>query len=244
MTRWSGWPPGWSCASTLSAGWDRERKRRSPGPREVRSSRVEETDGVSVDAVLRHEWRGGSGDRDVHVDRRPKRIARLDDVEEGERLHRIRHPARRGLFGVGDFGRAHAAERRKIDVGVADRAVTASPQRAAEVAGEGREEVRLLVVRLVVTREIDALPSEGPESPDNSLDVATGAREDARRRRGKLRAGGVRDQVFQVWLVRVRHVEEIRARDATEQGGHRSRGEDRSSPQSVRHGQNPAVIEK
>jgi len=118
----------------------------------------------------------------------------------------------------------------------ADVGVAVDPQRPAEATARHHgPEVRLDEIRLVVAGEINPLAAHGAEAPDKRLDATAGAREQAGRGRGKLRAGGVLNQVVQRWLVVVGDVEI--AGSQNEEAG-------RDREVSRAHGQNPAWMEK
>src|SRR3989449_541296 len=167
-------------------------------------------------------------------------LFRSDDVHEGERFERPRHGARRGLLTGRNLERVDDPERLQINVGGADGGVAIDPQRAAEAAARLHgTEVRLLEVRLVVARQVDPFPSHRAEPPDERLDAAARAREQARRRRRQLRTRGVGEQVVQRRLVRVGDVE-VAAPGPHTQG--EQAGRDREASRA--HGQNPAWMVK
>src|SRR3989442_529246 len=82
-------------------------------------------------------------------------------------------------------------------------------------------------------------PSHRAEPPDERLDAAARAREQARRRRRQLRTRGVGEQVVQRRLVRVGDVE-VAAPGPHTQG--EQAGRDREASRA--HGQNPAWMVK
>src|SRR5205807_2352246 len=128
---------------------------------------------------------------------------------------------------------------------VADILVAVGPQRAAEPSPLERSVERLLVVGLVVPREVDALAAHRPETPDVVLDPAARAAEDAYGGGRQPIPRRIGEQGVEQRLVRVRDVEEVRARGAGEQRP--QDGADRGQPAQMQyggHGQNPAVIEK
>src|SRR5205807_9164409 len=133
----------------------------------------------------------------------------------------------------------------QVDVDVADILVPVGPQRTAESPALKRSVKRLLIVRLVVPREVDAFATHGAETPDIVLDPRARAAEAANGGRRQPIPRGIGEQGVEQRLVRVRDVEEVRTRGAREQ--RTQHGADRGQPAQMQyggHGQNPAVIEK
>ena len=115
---------------------------------------------------------------------------------------------------------------------------------AEPAADQGRQEIRFLVIGLIIARQVYAFAPERTQPPDVTLDVGPGARKDARRRRGQFGPGRVGGEVLEVGLVGVLDVEKTRARGAQHK---HAQGGARGQPTLLQcggHGQNPAVIEK
>src|SRR5205823_5284305 len=107
---------------------DREREMRRVGGGEIRPRRVQQTEDVSVHAVLGDPWRGTLIDRAVHVYRGAELGACLDYVKERQRFVRIRETARRRpLLVRQEVGAGQVdvvGERLQVDIRGADALIT------------------------------------------------------------------------------------------------------------------------